>query len=210
MHFYFTRLLFALVLLVPVSASAFNPVVQTPEQPYQAIEIDELEASQWWLGTLEGFPDLYEFTISEPTTLHLQLTQDTLSEPSALQLLVVRQNDDSRGVSEVFRQAIAVEEWEPRTSLTLGLPRISMPESSEELAPGTYRVEVSSPNNDGNYLLYAGRESESTSFYVGISDLLLIQSHFEASPFRVFLSIYFLIPLLLILSIGAWFKYRRQ
>lgn len=206
---------FAFLLLVmttlslPIGADAFEPVVQTPEGPYEAIEVDELEAHQTWLGTLSGFPDLYEFTLSEPTTLYTKLTQDLTEEPSSLQLLIVRQNDDNGGVSEVARQTTDLADWNQNLPFTLGLSLISMPVLVSELSAGTYRVEISAPDNDGDYMLSIGTEPEPLPILVSIADLWEVQTHFGASPLRILISVYFLIPLLMLLSLYVVYKRSR-
>lgn len=202
-------LFFTMLFLSGASVSyAFSPVIQTPEQPYQAIEIDALETSHWWLGSLDGFPDLYEFTISEPTSLTLQLSQVGVGETVPFQLLVVRQNDTNGGVTEVLRQTIPIEEWQSTSMLALGVSLANMPVLTESLEPGTYRVEVSAPNNDGAYMLYAGSTLVS-SWFISLSDLFIVHSHFETSLFRIFLSVYTLLPLFIVLSAGIWYWRRK-
>jgi hypothetical protein len=174
--------------------------VQTPEGPYLPIEIDELRSEQHWLGSLEGFPDLYQFTTSEPLTLHWQLTQDGYTVTEDFQVLLVRENDDARGVTEVMRQSAPLEDWERPAFYTLGFQRINMPSLSEEIGPGTYRVEVSAPNNDGDYLLYIGTEAASAPFFVGLFDLWRVHAHFDVSPLRALLSVFVVVPLLLLVS----------
>lgn len=204
-------LLLAVFLVIGVpTASAFQPEVQVPEGPYVPIEIDELESKQYWLGVLDGFPDLYQFTIIEPTTLYMELSQDTAETPSNFQILVVRENDDNGGVTEVLRQSIPSNEWEPRTILSFGLTRISAPAIAAELDPGTYRLEVSAPNNTGEYLLYAGTEAAGTPWLVSVADLWRINTHFGMSPLRMFLSMYVLIPIVLIGTAYAMHRRRQQ
>jgi hypothetical protein len=203
-------LILLLLMVLPIGAVAFDPETQVPEGPYEAIEIDELEAHQTWLGLLSGFPDLYEFTLSEPTTLYTQLAQDLQEAPSDFQLLIVRQNDDNGGVSEIARQSESVDDWNQSLPFTLGLTTISMPTLVAELSAGTYRVEVSAPDNLGEYMLYIGTEPESPRIFVSIADLWTVHNHFDVSPLRILISVYFLIPLLLALTLYTLIKRRRQ
>ena len=199
---------FCLTVSFPEAAAAFTPIVQTPEGPYTQIEVDELPPQAAWLGALVGFPDLYQFSLAEPMTLSLQLSQAAAPTLHEFQILVVRENDDGRGVTEVGRQQVLVEYWEARTALTFGLARRSAPVYSLDLDPGVYRLEVSTPTNVGAYQLdvLAGAPSWS---WLGPIDILTVLNHFDRSPLRIVLSAYTLIPLLLV-GTGVVFIRRRQ
>jgi hypothetical protein len=164
---------FALALVVVGSlcggeydAFAYVAISHEPEVPYEVFTITTpLSIEQWYLGTLTQFPELYEFTLTENTAVHLSLKMPINVDLEAIQpvLLLVR-DAGSDGVEEIARLPFVASDWLEETDIRSRLVSYSAPPFALELTPGLYRVEVSSPNNEGQYMLVVGKDTTRPSF----------------------------------------------
>lgn len=207
-----TLLLLALVSL-PIPSVAYELRLVEPEQPYQPVNLTLVEDATLALDVLEGYPTMYELTLVEPTSLPLTLLQKyngREAEIAPLSLMVVRRTD--RGVEEVLRTTGAdAASWEMASYPELGLTLLESAHSLE-LTPGTYRIEVSTPVNEGRYALILGEES--TSGYFGtLATIRQTQKHFGYSFVKMLQSPYVYYPLGIILLIGLFertWRYRKK
>lgn len=171
-------------------AQAYTAITHEANAPYEVRSIEEsLTVEQWYLGELTQFPEMYEIgliaTTSLPISLKIPATEDvTQMRPT---LLIVR-DVDPRGVEEVMRVPFEATGWIKETDIRSGLAYFASPPLTVELAAGVYRIEVSSPNNLGKYMLVMGsdvtRPSWGVSFatvrslydFYGVSKMLMVRS----------------------------------
>jgi hypothetical protein len=211
---YFSGLLF-LFLFSFVTASAYELFVTEVERPYDVVPITPDEYNkQVHLGSLDDFPVMYEFSVESTSSLSLQLSEVYKGvEPTGFSLMIVKQNDDGSGVTEVVRQMSGNNDWSVRKDSAYGLTFREGDVLVQEFVPGTYSLEVSTPVNQGKYLLSVGSESDSLNYFETLSRVKQIQSHFEYSFLKILTSSYVYYPLgiiLLLFAIQRTQKYRKK
>ena len=180
--------------------SAYNPIVAEPPQAYEVIAIEgDPYVQREYLGTLSDFPDMYELTSDVAFTLQVKVRQRASSE-APFGLIVVRQNEDDGGVTEVVRLNQPLEEWTKVSDSTLGMKFLEGTALTRDLQPGTYRIEVSSPDNKGDYMLVVGDELVRTGFFSTLADVYTIQRHFGYTPLHMLFSnyLYYLLGIILV------------
>lgn len=203
------------VLMVGV-AFAYEVTVTEVTTPYEIIPITPAEAAQvWHLGKLEDHPVMYEFTATEPLELSLELRTVAGQLPDAMKpsLMVVRVNDDGSGVTEVARLVGREVSWQTTKESLYGLTFSTAPVLLRTYEPGVYRVEVSTPNNQGPYVLLVGSASEPVGYFATIGQVRLVQRHFGYSFIKVLTSSYVYYPLgsfLLLLVLYRTWKYHTK
>lgn len=191
--------------------SAYNPEVANPERPFDVIAVQgDLLKQQEFLGNLNNFPEMYEVSVTEPTEFAVQVRQDASKEIQPVGLIVVRLDDRGRGVTEVVRLNQSPAEWDSFFSKSLGMSFAENKQLKFRLEPGTYRIEVSAPNNLADYLVVFGVEPKSAGYFSMLASVYRTQSHFGHSLFRVFLSPYYYIPLLVLVFGVSFFAVRRR
>lgn len=178
-------------------AAAFEVASTEVAKPYDVVDITPDEYNQVvHMGTLDGFPIMYEFTVDESTELSFQLqTLANLMPGGVFSLMIVRENDDGSGVTEVARQTAVKSDWQPRKDTVYGLTFLDGEVLTLVYEPGTYRVEVSTPVNEGKYLLVAGQTADHLSYFSTLNRVYAIQSHFGYSFVRLLGSSYVYYPL---------------
>lgn len=147
------KILLLILIFCPYWALA-SVLFNQPVLPYEPNVLDSTSGNfSFILGSLVGDPQLFEFSLEATTTINLRLSQSGREELSPLVILLVKVEPFNRGVSEVGRVATAVTDWSPERFSALGLTLKSNEKLTTKLAPGQYRFEVSSPDNNVVYLL---------------------------------------------------------
>jgi len=211
------KYLFAAGLLFFAAAPtfAFSPEITEVTRPYEVITIDEQAVrTQDYLGELTGFPVMYEVTSDEPFTLHAQVRQRYRSglEPIAFSLIAIKQDDRGGGVTEVARLRPDSSDWRRAKDSKLGFSLWEAPVLSAAVAPGTYRIEVSTPENLGKYLLSFGDEDAADGYFASLTGVKRTQEFFGFSFFRLLSSSYVYYPLgviFVLFVIQRVWKYRK-
>jgi hypothetical protein len=137
----------------------------------------------------------------------VQLKQRS-GEEYPFRLIVVRINENNGGVEEVTRQSIDPTFWTDERSVALAMSFSAAPPVTEEIEPGTYRIEVSAPDNLGPYLLVIGEDETWQGPFSRFISVFMTQAHFNVFPLFALLSPYVLIPLLALVATALWFKRR--
>lgn len=201
---------FALALLLPIYASAYSVIETDVSQPYDIVPIEVVAPEQIsYLGTLEEYPVMYEVTSEDSFVFEAQLWQWAGSEPEPLVMLLIRKNDRGGGVSEVTRMTIEPAEWEYRKDSKLGMSFLVSPAIQEEVEAGTYRLEVSSPDNQARYLLQVGSESPEVGYFAELGAIRQTQAYFGQSIFSMLKSSYVYYPIGILLLLGAIYQTAR-
>lgn len=215
MKFLLTTLsaLFSVGLFVQ-TAAAFEAVPVSPRIPYEAITIDSRIATmRSYLGELTGDPHMYEFTIGESQTLALKIKQKD-GELLPLSVIIVKARDNDRGVREIGRvSGFASTSWQSVYDGVLGIPLIEGESFTAELEAGVYRVEVSTPENIGKYLLSIGDMENKAGYFSSVASVYRTQHFFGYSPFKIMTSSYIYYPIgsiILVTLIFFTWRYRQK
>ncbi len=202
------------VFIIPVSVSAFIASETDVSQPYEIVPIEVAMPEQIsFLGTLNDFPVMYEIQSDEPFTFTATLAQPLTQKSQPFSLLLIRRNDPG-GVTEIVRRPFVVKNWSTRRDALLGVSFLQSPTLTEEVDPGTYRLEVSTPDNQGQYMLTVGTEPAEVGYFDQLGYIRQTQLYFGYGFFSMLKSSLVYYPLgILLLLLGifqTWRFTRRQ
>ncbi len=195
---------------------AYDVFLTETMEPYEIVPLTgDPEDKQIHLGILEDFPVMYEMEVTRNIVLSAQLSQRYISstDPTKLSLMVVRQNDDGGGVTEVARFTPAPDGWNKRKDPVYGMTFWESSVLEQELGPGVYRFEVSTPVNQGSYRLTIGSESgDHAGYFKTLSQVSTTQKALGLPWIRIIGSSYVYYPIgiiLLLLAIYRTFKFSK-
>lgn len=202
------KFLFSVVLVfLPALVFAYNPIIAEPDAVYEPILVEgDLYIEKNLLGKLEAAPDLYEFSSPVAFTFTVQVKQRDSGAPIPFGLLLVRQNESNGGVTEVLRQNVSPEDWQQIRYISLGMTFLEAPKIERNLTPGTYRIEVNTPDNYGPYMLVIGEETVYSGPLARFIHVFITQRHFDVFLPLAVLSPYVAIPTFLLVALLLWFK----
>ncbi len=204
--------LVALVFLFAPLAEAYNPITVDAEQPFEEIfiEANERGLQQSYLGSLEGYPEMFEFLVPEDTVLQLQVKQRAAKEPSLFNLILVSVHPDTGRIKEQLRVNSSLEDRVREFDWLLGVSLLKSEVEEIQVPAGLYRLEVSTPINEGNYELDFGIESNDNSYFGTFGTIWQVQRHYEYWWTQYLLSSFVFYQLGIVLMIGgfvyAWRK----
>lgn len=204
-----------LCLFFAAPALAYNSYVTEVREPYETIPMEqELQEKQVYLGVLEGFPVMYEVQVNATTSLFAQVSQRYQSgiAPRELALMVVR-DDEGGGVTEVGRLRPKSDAWTTHKDSTFGMTFSESEAIQKEISPGVYRIEVSTPTNEGPYLLTLGENDVPLGYFKTLSQVRATQKVFGFSVFNMLRSSYVYYPLgivLILFVIHRTWKFRKS
>lgn len=208
----YKHLIVAAFVFAPVCLFAFNPVLNTTVTPYVPMVINpRIEEEVQYLGNLIGDPQMYEFTIGAEASLSLKVAQEEADSTLLLSLITVKENTHNAGVAEVGRLPAAPDELILREDTVLGMSFLESNFFTATLTPGTYRVEVSTPDNYGKYMLTIGTKPAEVGYFSTIANVRTVQKFFGKSFFAIFTSSYVKYPLGILLLLGLiYFTWRKR
>lgn len=210
-----TITLTALMLFSVHSAEAFDAVLQTVPTQYEVITIENPEIEQLILGELQDAPEMFEVVSENPFTLTFEIraVPDTDATTPQLSGIVIKQKE-IRGVEEIARLNATDSNWELVTDSASGLRYQTGGYYSESVEAGTYRIEISSPNNQGKYMLLVGNSPDENGYFASLSDVKMVYQFYGLSVLRMFSSPYVHYPLGIIVLLGliggTWYWQRNQ
>ncbi len=208
------RLLVVCILFGISFATVAASVTETvkPVTPYAPIPFDAVGTTErMYLGALIGDPHLYEFTIgNEVTTTTIELLQHR-EATVPYSLLLVRVNDNERGVKEVLRVDGREQVWHDQFSARFGMTFRTTDPITFAVGRGTYRLEVSTPDNDGSYALRVDG-GQSSSYGSVVASVHAVQAHFGYPLVAILLTPYVYVPVALLVFVGIYgvWRWRRS
>jgi hypothetical protein len=200
--------------LLPVVVGAREVMLTTVAEPYQVVPIDmSVSESQLHLGELDNFPVMYEFAVAEAVDFSVTLAQPALANQAShpFTLLLVRLDERGRGVTEVGRVTHTENDWVSVRDSVWGTTVLYGSTFNEALESGTYRLEVSTPDNFGKYLLSLG-PNERGGYFSSLGEAWQVQQFLGYSPVRMLTSslVYYPIGILILgILIQRTWKYRK-
>lgn len=195
------------------SALAYQVTTFVPTAPYEVYEVDGFpEIERVFLGELQDFPEMYQ--IQSDVAFLLTVTLDAVPGETAPVFSGIVIRDVEGGVEEVARLRAAEATWDSVRDPVTRLERLQGPTYQAELPAGTYRIEVSTPDNQGKYWLTIGHTRTSEGYIATVRHIATVYDWYGASTLamlRVPLVIYPLgIVIVLALFIATWYwrRYR--
>jgi len=211
MRFIFGLIVFALV-AIPYG-EAHVPSVITQESLHDITEISNPEISKAYYGALDGFPQTYAIKSSEPFNLFVEiLIPDHEESTPIVSGIIIREVGKSGRVSEVARLLASDATWESFYE-PWGGDRYRRGASFEkEVEAGTYRIEVTTPNNDEKYVLIVGKEEKfgELGYFETLERLMQVKVFLGKSKLRIIESPFAYVPLMLLLIGVVIWRYRKR
>jgi hypothetical protein len=174
--------------------------------------ITDFKTEQMYFGELDGFPHMYLIRSSEPFTLKAEiLLPDIEKTPRDINGIIIRDTGFQGRIQEMTRMLAKDASWESFYDLWGGDRYLRGTTYKQDVESGVYRIEVSSPNNEGKYVLIVGNEDSfgSIGYFELIGRLSAVKSFFGKSPLRMIEAPLVFIPLLLIVCGVLWWRLRR-
>lgn len=205
----------ALLLSAAIVVHAHLPVVVSPQHVDDVVQVERPEVSWAYYGELTGFPHTYEIQTEEPIKLYTHILEPDIEGVTENHSgIIVRARENGRGVEEVARLHPEDADWESFYEFAGGDRYLSGPEFEQDVVPGTYRIEVSTPSNEGKYVLVIGHieDFSGVGYFETVSRIYEVKQFFGKSIFSMLLSPFVFIPLIVIVLfsiLGRWI-YKRK
>jgi hypothetical protein len=200
-----------ILLSLPLSSKAFSPTISSPILPYEVLTMNsDIATQQVYLGELKGDPHMYEFTLGKETELAVTLVQKQ-GENLPFSLILVRSNDNNRGVAEIGRLKGKETVWQDYRDSVLGLSLSRSDAFTKTLGSGVYRLEVSTAENNGKYMLVVGAQAQDLGYFKTLGNIRLTQDFFGKSIISMLGSSYIYYPIgILTLLYLIFFTWRKK
>lgn len=193
---------------------AYVPVVVEPGLQSEMYGIDDPVRKHYYYGMLQNFPHTYEVVITEPLVLSvLVMVPDMEGALNTVNGIIVKREGRQGSVREVARLLATEASWEPVYEPWGGDAYRRGTSFTETVDPGTYRIEMSTPDNASPYVLVVGTETGrgDVSYIEMIRRVKDVKEFYGRSPLMVIVSPYVYVPLLLLFFIiGGTIVYRRR
>lgn len=202
------------LVLFPVTTLAHVPELVTAENQRSVIVIEDYVTSYAYYGELTGWPHRFEFTADEPFRLYVSLSEPAIHDEPQEDFTVIVIKQKSRGVEEVVRLRPEEASWEAEYEPFGGDTYYAGGEFDEELEPGEYAIEVSTPDNAGKYTLAVGYEEDfsGVGYFGTLGRIYEVKRFFEKPGLAVLQSPFYYVPTVIILLMitGVWWWRRRR
>jgi hypothetical protein len=175
----------------------------------QTVEIIKPEISQAFYAALEGSPHLYQIVADQEFQLYLNLLVPDLPRIDKDITATVSRVDAQGREALLFALTGENHHWEKYFEPFAGDRYFKGPERTETVPAGLYRIQVSSADNRGRYVLAVGKEEKFTAAETAamIAALpALKRDFFEKSPLTAFFNLvglFMLLSLLLLIAVAA-------
>ena len=195
-------------------AYAHTPFLVSPSDVSDWTVVENPGVSKSFYGELTGFPHTYVIEIDETLDLFARiLVPDIEKAQENVSGIIVRNSEEEGRVVEIARLRAADAYWESEYEFFGGDSYRNGPEYRATVDHGFYRIEVSTPDNVGKYVLVVGTKEEreigyfetlrriaAIKTFFGKSELMVIQSPFVYVPLALFIGIF--------VSIRLWLRRR--
>ncbi len=188
------------VLLLPIVVWADSDIVVGPQKASDVLTLDPSSADLF--GRLEGFPHTFEFDVRETLPLEaVVFVHDTKDQKNDASIIVVKK--ERRGVSEIGRTKAKESPWTSSKDMILVESFRQGGVLDASLEPGSYILEVSSPNNDAKYRLTVGNPDR--GYFENLKALFQLKKLYGTSYLSAVLSPLLYIPLSIIFTVALMF-----
>lgn len=198
-----------LLLATPVQAFVSEAIMQ--ESLLDITTIEDPVRAQTFYGDLVDFPHTYQIVSTKPFHLFVQIkVPDIESSTDNLFGIIIKEPVGKGRVQEVARLKGSGTAWESSFEWWGFDSYRNGPSFEQDLGPGTYRIEVSTPDNRDKYVLSVGTQSEvSFNYFDMVRRAMDVKVFFGKSRLRVVESPLVFVP---VLGIGGFvaFWYRRR
>lgn len=204
-----TAIIILSLCLVSLPFGASASVITAPADQHSVMHVERPQTGQEFFGKLTAFPHTYSFSLHETTRFaaHVYMYASGGAKNDATMLLV---KEERKGVSEIGRTDGKDAQWQETRDAILSMDFNDGGSIDTTLEAGSYRLEVSSPDNDALYRLVLN-DGASASYFSALSTLFAVNTLVGAPAYTAFSSPLVYVPLLVLLAGGiAWHMKRRR
>ncbi len=176
-----------------------------PKDSFELGIIQSSESNQVVIGELANFPHTWEFVVTEKSFFKAQLSVRPDGNQRSSLILI---KEEKRGVSEVGRRAGKNESWQEYQDDVSELRFTRSNELVAELSPGVYRIEVSSPKNEGQYRLDINQTAD-ISYFQSLDQIFALHGYFGSGYLGTIVTWQVYLPIILLVLSAVWL-YRRH
>ena len=204
-------ILLSIFLLLATPVWAYEPEVIVQKSLLDVTAISDPTRAQIFHGNLIDFPHTYQIIATKPFHLFVQIkVPDIESSTNNISGIIIKEPEGKGRVQEVTRLKGSDASWGSTYEWWSMDAYRNGPSFEQDLGPGTYRIEVSTPDNREKYVLAVGTRDEMTFGYFGtVRRIMDVKVFFGKSRLRIVESPLVFIPLL---GIGGlftfWYKRR--
>lgn len=200
----FSLLLIAYGLMLPTLSQAYFVSEHELSTPYEVMILEQpVVERQLVVGELEGYPEMIEFTSTAEEALRVTLLGLPGSSTPNFGGIVVRVLDP-RGVEEVARLKPQEATWESFREPVSKIQFLLGPEFETTIASGTYRIEVSTPENFGKYGIALGLVDTNHGYRTTWSSVARLYEFAEVPKLGMIRTSLVYIPLLILFVLGGF------
>ena len=183
--------------------------------PYLVYDIEEYADGIWFYSELDNYPEMYGFSLAATTTVQFAIDalDHTNRAPGISGILVADRGQE--GVREVGRFLAGSASWEVFRDLRTRMEYKTGPELVRELGPGDYRIEISTPTNEGRYVLKLGpaETPDSDGYVAALREIRAVQDFHGFGGLHMFRTSHVYLPILILFilsGIASTYWYARQ
>ncbi len=203
----------AVSLMVAGTAKAYSVHRLPVAEPYAVLPIDITKPElQLYVGELDGFPEMYEITVAKEMLLELGIraVDAGMADKRNLSGILIRDKAE-RGVEEVARLSKEDVAWSKVTDPNSGLEYFDGPLFARVVPPGTYRIEISTPANEGRYMLAVGDPEAGGGYFEKLAGVAALYDFYGHSKLAMIRSPLVHYPLgIILVMIGLFLTWRYQ
>jgi hypothetical protein len=198
------------------TVNAYELVLTEIDRPYEIVTVEkDFGPRHIYLGELNDYPVMYEITTEESFDLSVKIRQqyNNSGEPLSLSLIIIKQNERGGGVTEVARLRPSKDSWVAVKDSVFGMTFWESETLSRTVEPGIYRIEISTPDNIGRYMLTVGDDEDLPGYFKTLANVHTTQKFFGHSIFRLISSsyVYYMLGILFLLFVIRWtWKYHKS
>lgn len=191
--------------------SAHTPVMVTQKNVDAVTVISDPTLSQAFYGSLSNFPHTFEFVTKEPMVLYTEiLVPDIDNQPNTPSGIIIKIPESGGRVEEITRLSARDASWDAQYEFFGGDTYRHGPTFEKEIAPGRYRIEVHTPDNQEKYVLVVGKREDMVLGYIElIRRIAQVKEFFGKTTIALVQSPFVYVPLLTLVCAGVWYR-RRQ
>jgi hypothetical protein len=197
--------------LSAVPVYAYVPEVVIQKSLLDVVTIDDTSLAQTFFGDLDDFPHTYQIVATEPFHLSVHIrVPDIESSTNNLSGIIIKEPEGKGRVQEIARLYAKDGLWESSREWWSGDSYRNGPSFEKDLGPGTYRIEVHTPDNHEKYILTVGSKKElALGYFETVKRMVEVKKFFEKSPIWIIESPLVFVPLS-IFGIGCAFVWYRR
>jgi len=188
---------------------AYTSVIAKPKDQSVVLPLGDASVSTEYFGRLDAYPHTFDFEVTNKQAFKASIeVPDTTVQKNDISIIIVKA--ERRGVSEVGRTKISEQVWTPVYNSMYAESFKQGGVLEGELEPAWYKIEVSSPNNEGKYHLVWGTEKSGRGYFANVQALFEVKTFLGNSKWGALQSPLIYWPLGLLFLIGGYILYRKR